>query len=472
MINVKEETKGHGEVVWGNKFSTIAGSSTSVTVGAKSSMELAASNSLRFGVKNSFEYGPSFTYHCGPEFKKASKYAPNTETSFGAAETSFGQKLNWANAKITFSDIKEHKFFIAKEGSTSMFTTNKLYSETGFTAGAGYGLVATTGYEAYCKTVTNCRNVMTAMTVLPVLVSLVQNLLSGPGSKDSKPPYTLNSYAGMGINIGATLAPALVSLVAAVNAVAAREGFKNAIKPLSVLDMHRSVGTFMGSDHSQPTPIGLANGLKMSSKGISLGIAKSAAPGAFDKDGDLKFGKLKGNQEGIVAIGHLHGAVPTNSTAYVASTAPVLGMFASEGSNHDGVQALLKRVGAESGDMFFIGQNCRMTASKITLTDIDPSQSETAISLTGGHNNAPKRIELKTKKDQSVLLTEENMVVTTGAKTKVEMKNESIKLSIGGRNTMINMQSGKLVLKTSKKIAIVMSDSAATLCGSNLKVLA
>lgn len=469
MINVKEETKGHGEVVWGNKFSTIAGSSTSVTVGAKSSMELAASNSLRFGVKNSFEYGPSFTYHCGPEFKKASKYAPNTETSFGAAETSFGQKLNWANAKITFSDIKEHKFFIAKEGSTSMFTTNKLYSETGFTAGAGYGLVATTGYEAYCKTVTNCRNVMTAMTVLPVLVSLLQNLFTGPGSKDSKPPYTLNSYAGMGINIGATLAPALVSLVAAVNAVAAREGFKNAIKPLSVLDMHRSVGTFMGSDHSQPTPIGLANGLKMSSKGISLGIAKSAAPGAFDKDGDLKFGKLKGNQEGIVAIGHLHGAVPTSSTAYVASTAPVLGMFASEGSNHDGVERALKDLKPKSGNMYFIAKESRMTAEKIMLTDVEPGKSAAAISLTGGRDKAKKSIELKTKKDQSVLLTEQDLTVTTGTSTKLSMKEQYFAIKIG--NQRIQMSKDNIMLQISNSNKLVMSSSATKLNGSNLKVL-
>lgn len=470
MISFKEETKGHGEVVWGNKFSTIAGSTTSVTVGAKSSFEISASNTVRFGVKNTFEYGPSFTYHCGPEFTKAGSYAPNTDTSFGKAENK-GKKLNWANAKITFSDIKEHKFSIAKEGSTSMFVTNKLYSETGFTAGAGYGLLATTGYKAYSSTVTTCRNVMTAMTVLPVLVSLLQNLFFGPGSKDSKPQHTLNSYAGMAINIGATLAPALVGLVAAVNAVAAREGFKNAIKPLSVLDMNKSVGVFMGSDHSQLSPVGLANGLKMSEQGISLGISQSKIAGAFDKDGDLKFGKLKSDPAGMLAIGHLRGALPTSATAYVVNQAPVFAVIASGGGgSHKSAEETLKLVKAEKGDIFLIGQQCMVTAPTITLADIDPSQSDTSITLKGGHNNAAKSIVLQTKKNHLIQVTDDQIALQTGKKTAAGLSEDLFAMTIKNKDKM-TFGGGKFEVKTSNGNKLLISSAGINLNGSNLKVM-
>ena len=469
MISLKEETKGHAEVVWGNKFSTIAGSSTSVTIGAKNVLEVSASNSLRFGIKNSFEYGPSFVYHCGPEFQKASEYAPNTDTSFGAANTKFGQKLNWANAKITFSDIKEHKFFIAKEGSTSMFTTNKLYSETGFTAGAGYGLVATTGYKVYCETVKTCRTVMTAMTILPVVVSLLQNLFSGPGAKDgAKAPITLNSYAGMAINIGATLGPALTSLVAAVNAVAAREGFKNAIKPLTVMDMHKEKGLFIGSDHGSG---GLVNGLKMSKEGVLLGnTLGSAMRSAFSKDGDLKFGKLTDQPDSALAMGTAKKANSLFRVSYLANQSPVVALLASAGGDMAAMDKQLETLKPEHGDLFLIGQRCRITAPKITLTDIDPSQSDTEISLKGGHNNAKKSIELRTKKDQSISLTEKAMTVKTGKKTKLSLQDEDFSVKIG-KNMLIRMNSGALVLKTSNN-KLVMSSSATKLNGSNLKVMA
>jgi hypothetical protein len=477
MINIKEETKGHGEVVWGNKFSTVAGSTTSVTVGAKHTIEVAANNSLRFGMKNAFEFGPSFVYHCAPEFQKASKFADATASSFGRAQSSgFGQTMNWLNAKITFSDIKEHKFFIAKEGSTSMFTTNKQYSETGFTAGAGYGKIATAGYDAYCSAVKKTKWVMTGMTAIPVLVSLLQNLASGPGSSPDpggkavpQPWLKLNSNIGVAINIGATIGPAIGSLWAAFHAVAQREGFKNAIKPLTVIDMNKSKGLFMGSDHSQLTPVGLANGLKMSELGIMLGVSQSTVASAFDKDGDLKFGKLNSDPNGMLAIGHLHGSVPTSATTYVVNQAPVFAVFASEGHGHESAEKSLKLLKVKKGDMLMVGQDCRLTADKITLTDIDPSQSETAITLKGGHNKTKKSIELKIKEDQSISLTDKAMTVKTGKQTKLVMQDTYFNVSLG--NCIVNLRKDAIVLKASAKSKLVMTSSATSIMGGNLKVM-
>jgi hypothetical protein len=483
MINVKEETKGHGEVVWGNKFSTIAGSTTSVTVGAKHTIEVAANNSLRFGMKNAFEFGPSFVYHCAPEFQKASKYADATASSFGRAQSSgFGQTMNWLNAKITFSDIKEHKFFIAKEGSTSMFTTNKQYSETGFTAGAGYGKIATAGYDSYCSAVKKTKWVMTGMTAIPVLVSLLQNLASGPGSSPDpggkavpQPWLKLNSNIGVAINIGATIGPAIGSLWAAFHAVAQREGFKNAIKPKAVIDMNKSLGLFIGTDHSGFMN-GNANGLQMNKDGTSLGLSV-----ALDKDGypfssvseqrpggknELKFGMLKKHPISAMTLGKATGDY------FLASHAPImlLQSVPKAQSREDIAQTFSSR-GISKGEMLLLAEKqVTVESPKINLTD---STAHTTISLQGGDKGADKRIELKAKKnnfESSVAVSDKAVRLQTGKQTKLAMEDEDFCVSIG-RDTLIRMSKGTLILRTSQKSKMAFSASAISIMGGNLKVM-
>lgn len=470
MIKMKEETKGVAEIGWGNKFSMLAGSSTSVSVGSKHSVDISASNSIRFGIKNNIEWGPAFSYYAGPDFQKAKKYLPNTAGGFGSADSSFGQKMNWINSKIDFSEIKEHKFSISKEGSTTTTTTNKLLSEKGFTAGAGFGLLAESGYNVYNTTLQKTSRIMVATTTLPILVSLLQNLFTGPGSKDGpNPEVTLNSYAGMAINIGATIGPALFGLYAAIQAIAARQGFTNAIKPKAVIDLNKEHGLFIGTDHSALLNSS-ANGLRMNSDGTSLGVSEpgieypfsSMSKGEGDFKNELKYARLTNDPISALNLGRARG------NFYIANNAPqVLLQAKATAQSTTAIANTLAAQSADDGDIVILAdKDATVQAKKIKLTDKLASDTQILIDATAND----KVIKIQLEANKFITIDKDSILIKSGNRSWISVGGKEVRLKQG--TSSITLNNGTVRLFSGKGSSLSVASSVISLSGSNLKVMA
>jgi hypothetical protein len=470
MIKMKEETKGVAEIGWGNKFSMLAGSSTSVSVGSKHSVDISASNSIRFGIKNNIEWGPAFSYYAGPDFQKAKKYLPNTAGGFGSADSSFGQKMNWINSKIDFSEIKEHKFSISKEGSTTTTTTNKLLSEKGFTAGAGFGTLAELGYNTYNKTLQKTSRIMVATTTLPILVSLLQNLFSGPGSKDGpNPEVTLNSYAGMAINIGATIGPALFGLYSAIQAIAARQGFTNAIKPKAVIDLNKEHGLFIGTDHSALLNSS-ANGLRMNSDGTSLGLSEpgieypfsAVSKGEGDAKNELKYARLTNDPISALNLGKARG------NFYIANNAPqVLLQAKATAQSTTAIANTLAAQSADNGDIVILAdKDATVQAKKIKLTDKLASDTQILIDATAND----KVIKIQLEANKFITINKDSILIKSGYESWISVGEKEVRLKQGMSSIYIKDNTIHLHSGSGSKLSV--SSKVISLSGSNLKVLA
>lgn len=469
MMKMKEETKGFAEIGWGNKFSMLMGSSTSVSIGSKHSVDISASNSIRLGIKNNIEYGPAFSYYGGPEFQKAKKYAPGVGGAFGYAESSYGQKMNWINSKIDFSEIKEHKFSMSKEGSTTTTITNKLLSQKGFTAGAGFGIIADTGFEAYNKTLQKTSRIMLATTTLPILVSLLQNLFTGPGGKEGpKPEFTLDSYAGMAVNIGATIAPALYGLYSSIQAIAARQGFTNAIKPRAVIDLNKEHGLFIGTDHSN-TASNSANGLFMNNEGTSLGIAQTGLGDAFasvssgegDYKNELKFARLRNDPMSALNLGKARGDF------YIANNAPqVLIQANSSAQTTTAIGNTLAAQSAENGDLVILAEkDATVQAKKIKLTDRLNSNTQILIDATTND----KVIKIQLAENKTIIIDKDLIKIQSGNESWITVDAKEVRLKQSGSS--ITVKNDGIMLRASKGGLLYVDSNVSYKNGSNFKVL-
>lgn len=462
MINLKEETKGIAEVGWGNKFIMIAGSSTAVSVGSKNSIDIAASNSIRLGTKNNIEWGPSFNYYAGPAFQKASSYAPGTNGAFGSALPTIGEKFNWINSKLDFTEIKEHRFSMAAEGSTTTTVTNKLLSQKGFTAGAGFGLVAESGFAVYNKTLQKTSRIMLATTTLPILVSLLQNLFTGTGSKNGQtPPLTLNSYAGMAVNIGATIAPALAGLYIAVQAIAARQGFTNAIKPKAVIDLNKEHGLFIGTDHSAVVN-GSANGLRMNADGTSLGVNDPGIEYPFSAVSELKYGRLTNDPMSVLNLGKAGG------NFYIANNAPqVLIQANAAAQTPTNIAATLAAQSAANGDIVMLAErNVTAQAKKINLTDNIASDTQILIDATTND----KVIKIQLAQNKKIIIDKDSISIQSGNRSWISVDEKEVRLKQGKSSILV--KNNLIALTNSGGGQLIVDSSVSYKNGANFKVLA
>ncbi len=273
----KPSISGFGEVSYGAKCEILGGSKYEMMAGNKSSALIGMDNKFTFGAKTDMSIGSDL------KISIASGKWENPKNKWWPAKG--------FQAKYDFSDVKEHKLIISKDGSTDILVKKLTMAKDHFQASAGYGELGGLAYTTYTNIVSNMITVIATINVLLPILNLANALTVNPAANKQIGFDHTSQLRTSWIPFTTQLFATFSQLVAAINVVLSRDMLKKAVLPNAILQLRDEAGAFLGSRHRSAavlTGIELGPTIKMGARKPKLGENLTIELGAnfYKKESD------------------------------------------------------------------------------------------------------------------------------------------------------------------------------------------